>query len=326
MQLNRAGKTTSVAVAVQNRLDSLEKVPYDSLIPGSSQDTIDLLGEPFLRRQSDRSGDSVGQGTPGYGGTGGRPGSRADGFSLCVPLVVGALPRNSRGFTLVEALVAMVLSTVVVMLVTSVFLVQNRFYSDAMKRSGLHESVRSATTLISSDLHGVSEGGVVAADPDAVTFRSPLLMGGVCGVDGQKTYLFLPVEGEFRDATQCKWLCCQTPVFRVASTRPLRGTPSTILPAKRRPRSVPCPGPIRPEAVSKFFRLDGLDASLAVQVGDLVMLYEEVEVRFAPSQLHPGSRGVFRGPIGGRLTEVATGMSGDSGFEYGLYGSERVPG
>lgn len=50
LQLNRAGKTTSVAVAVQNRLDSLEQVPYDSLIPGSSQDTIDLLGEPFLRR------------------------------------------------------------------------------------------------------------------------------------------------------------------------------------------------------------------------------------------------------------------------------------
>ncbi|MFH1762622.1 MAG: prepilin-type N-terminal cleavage/methylation domain-containing protein [Gemmatimonadota bacterium] len=50
LQLNRAGKSTSVAVAVQNRLDSLERVPYDSLIPGSFGDTIDLRGEPFLRR------------------------------------------------------------------------------------------------------------------------------------------------------------------------------------------------------------------------------------------------------------------------------------
>lgn len=51
LQLNRAGKSTSVAIAVQNRLDSLQQVPYDSLILGSSQETIELLGEPFLRRQ-----------------------------------------------------------------------------------------------------------------------------------------------------------------------------------------------------------------------------------------------------------------------------------
>jgi len=50
-QLNRAGKSTSVAIAVQNRLDSLQQVPYDSLILGSSEETIELLGEPFLRRQ-----------------------------------------------------------------------------------------------------------------------------------------------------------------------------------------------------------------------------------------------------------------------------------
>ena len=29
LQLNRAGKSTSVAIAVQNRLDSLLQVPYD---------------------------------------------------------------------------------------------------------------------------------------------------------------------------------------------------------------------------------------------------------------------------------------------------------
>lgn len=41
---------------------------------------------------------------------------------------VGAESSNRGGFTLIEALVAMVLSTVVLMLVTSVFLVQNYFY------------------------------------------------------------------------------------------------------------------------------------------------------------------------------------------------------
>ncbi|MFH1762623.1 MAG: prepilin-type N-terminal cleavage/methylation domain-containing protein [Gemmatimonadota bacterium] len=231
--------------------------------------------------------------------------------------MVSALPRNSRGFTLVEALVAMVLSTVVVMLVTSVFLVQNRFYSDAMKRSGLHESVRGATALISSDLHGVSEGGIVAADPDAVTFRSPLLMGGVCGVDGQKTYLFLPVEGGFRDAALVSGYAVKQPSSEWRYT----SVPwNSVYHSSGQTAAKACAlsGADTTGAVSEFFRLDGLDASLVIQVGDLVMLYEEVELRLAPSHLHPGSRGVFRGPMGGRLTEVATGMSGDSGFEYGL--------
>ena len=50
VQLNSAGKSTSVAAAVQNRLDSLAHLPYDSLVLGSSGDTIDLLGEAFFRR------------------------------------------------------------------------------------------------------------------------------------------------------------------------------------------------------------------------------------------------------------------------------------
>ena len=48
LQLNRAGKSSTVTAAVQDRLDSLRGVPYDTLLPGSSVDTIQVLGEPYL--------------------------------------------------------------------------------------------------------------------------------------------------------------------------------------------------------------------------------------------------------------------------------------
>ncbi len=215
----------------------------------------------------------------------------------------------------------MVLSTVVVMLVTSVFLVQNRFYTDAVSRIGLHESVRSATVLISSDLHGVSEGGILAADPDAVVFRSALLMGGVCSVDDRRIYLFLPVEGEPPDRDMVSGFAVKDAAsdWRYApvpwnSIRQSSGGAAARVCASS--------GADTAGSVMEFFSVEGLESSPPIKVGDLVMFYQEVEVRLAPSKLDPGSRSVFRGPAGGILTEVATGVSGSSGFEYGLSGRD----
>ena len=213
----------------------------------------------------------------------------------------------------------MVLSTVVVMLVTSVFLVQNRFYSDAVNRVGLHESIRGATALISSDLHGVSKGGIVAADQDAVWFRSPLLIGGVCGVDGRKTYLFFPGEGEPLDTSMVRGYAIKDAASDWRYT-PARWNSVYHSSGGAAARACATSGADTTGAVMGFLRLDGLDSSPSVKVGDLVMLYQEVELRLAPSKLEPGNRSVFRGPVGGTLIEVATGVSGSSGFGYGLSG------
>lgn len=58
LQMTQAGKSSSVAVATQNRLDSLQRVPYDSLPLGAFGDTVELLGELYLREHL------VVQGTP----------------------------------------------------------------------------------------------------------------------------------------------------------------------------------------------------------------------------------------------------------------------
>ena len=52
VQLNNAGLRSMVNVAVQNKLDSLQLQPYDSLTVGSNSDSVVLMGETFIRTQT----------------------------------------------------------------------------------------------------------------------------------------------------------------------------------------------------------------------------------------------------------------------------------
>ena len=50
-QLASAGMRSRVAAVVQNRLDSIQLVPYDSLDVGSTTEIVVLQGRPFNRTQ-----------------------------------------------------------------------------------------------------------------------------------------------------------------------------------------------------------------------------------------------------------------------------------
>ena len=52
VQMNTAALRSMVTVTVQNRLDSLQSVPYDSLTVGTSSQTITIRGESFTQTQT----------------------------------------------------------------------------------------------------------------------------------------------------------------------------------------------------------------------------------------------------------------------------------
>lgn len=49
-QMRYAGTRSEIVVLANERLDSLESVPFDSLVDGSSVDTIGVQGWSYLRR------------------------------------------------------------------------------------------------------------------------------------------------------------------------------------------------------------------------------------------------------------------------------------
>lgn len=211
----------------------------------------------------------------------------------------------------------MLLSTLIVGLVTSVFLVQNEFYADAVKRSALQESVRGAVALVYSDLRGVGAGGIVSAESDSLTFRLPLVMGGVCEVSGSQTNLLLPTNGLGVDGAAVDGYAIR------AGDGSWTYTPagwasffhsSGLAPAQ----ACALAGADTTGATADFYRLDGLVALPALRAGDLVMLYQERTLRLSPSGLDPGSIAVFTGRAGGTMVEFASGLTPSSAFQYQL--------
>ncbi|MFC1791777.1 PilW family protein [Gemmatimonadota bacterium] len=225
--------------------------------------------------------------------------------------------RDRSGFTLLEALVAMVLSTVVVALVASVFLIQNGFYSDAVRMCALQENVRGAVSLVSTQLRGVTAGGIVAAEADSVTFRVPLVVGGVCGVNGSETYLLLPTDGEGIDAADVSGYAVRDDTGAWTYTGATWGSifhSSGSVPAQ----VCALTGADTTGAKADFYRLDGLVASPSLQPGAFVMLYREMSLRLGTSDLDPGTTALFAGQAGTTLTEFASGLTPGSSFEYRL--------
>jgi len=236
---------------------------------------------------------------------------------------------DRTGFTLVEALVAMLLSTLVVAMVASVFLVQNEFYSYAVKKSALHESVRGATALVSTQLWGVSKGGIVEAESDSLTYRVPLVVGGVCAVNATETYLLLPLDGQGVPASDVSGYAIRD------DTGVWTYTPSSWGSIFQASGAVPAStcalaGADTTEATADFYRLDGLVASPPLEAGDLVMIYRQMTLKLAPSGLDGGSSALFVGVAGDTLAEFASGLTLSSAFEYRFANQDlwrdRVPG
>lgn len=214
----------------------------------------------------------------------------------------------------------MLLSTVVIMLVTSVFLVQNEFYSDIVKRSALQENVRNAVSVVSAQLRGVVAGGLTAAAPDSVVYRVPLTVGGVCDIVGAETYLLFSLDGESVDGSKVVGYAVRDEAGAWTHTT---ATWASIFHSSGATPAATCAaaGADTVGALNDFYRLDGLSASPALQPGDLVMVYQELEFKLGTSVLDSTTTAVFWGTVGGTLTEFANSLSAGSAFQYRLSSS-----
>ncbi len=202
-----------------------------------------------------------------------------------------------------------------VLLVASVFLVQNEFYSDSVKRSVLQESIRSAAALVSSELRAVAAGGVVVAEADSVVYRVPLVVGGICAVNSAESYLLLPLDGDsVRSADVAGYAVRDT----LGSWTHTEATWASIYHSSGATPAATCraAGADTVGARDDFYRLDGLVG--APQPGDLVMIYKELVLKVATSELDSVTTALFLGNSGSTLNEYANSMAPSSAFAYRL--------
>ncbi|MDP2955511.1 MAG: prepilin-type N-terminal cleavage/methylation domain-containing protein [Longimicrobiales bacterium] len=177
-QMEYATKTSELVAMTQERLDSLEAVPFDSLSLGTRMDTVSVRGIPYVRTAT----ISKITGILYQIDVTMAPTVAGGGAQHLQPILFGGAVVAARrgGFTLVEAIVALTLSSVLVVLVSSVFLVQNRYFALQMERTAAQDNARMVTDMVASEIRSVTRGGVALAENKRLVVRSPMVMGVVC--------------------------------------------------------------------------------------------------------------------------------------------------
>jgi prepilin-type N-terminal cleavage/methylation domain-containing protein len=104
--------------------------------------------------------------------------------------------RASRGFTIIELLVGIVLFAIVGSLFTRLLTVQGRFFDRQGMGNAARNVSRASLNRVVSDFRMIeATGGVVAASTTSLTIRIPYAIGVVCANSGLGTVLsLLPVD------------------------------------------------------------------------------------------------------------------------------------
>lgn len=106
-------------------------------------------------------------------------------------------PRSPTGFTLVEMLIALVITGVMAGAVISLLMGQNRFYGSTDDAVFAEQNLRATSDLLSSELRsiyaasGADNSDLVTAQSDELTFRVDRKRGVVCGTSSGDVYVFL---------------------------------------------------------------------------------------------------------------------------------------
>ena len=231
--------------------------------------------------------------------------------------------RRRAGFTLVETLIAMVLSTIVISLVSHAFLIQNQYYSTQTLRTGVQDNVRAATELIAREIRTAMDDGIIVAGPRTLTVRSPVTVTVVCSTVG------LPDLDVFSSGGESKLDTAE--IAGVAARDPSTGTWESTNTTWSYIRS-PGPGSAgncaangadTTGAFDAFYRLRRFNLLLSPvpDDGDEVMLFRETTFKIQTSQLDTTTLGLFRGVYGASFVEFATGIDTTAHFEYRTGGS-----
>jgi prepilin-type N-terminal cleavage/methylation domain-containing protein len=92
--------------------------------------------------------------------------------------------RRAPGFTLVELMVAVVISGILGTVIFQLIQGQGRFVSIQSARAEVQQNSRGALDLITSEIRSLPQGAIMQARPSVIQFRLPRAWGLLCNVPG----------------------------------------------------------------------------------------------------------------------------------------------
>ena len=202
----------------------------------------------------------------------------------------------------------------IVTLVSSVFLTQNNFYRSVVQRTRVQDNLCAMTDLIASEVRGVAGGGVTTAESGRFVVHLPIAMAGVCRAGAGHGHVYMPglseiygneVAGYARQDGGGNWSYTAD-------------TWSNLLVSSGSGDADECltfNGADTVGAIADFARLN---ISGSTTLGEVIMIYRDVEFKVDDSELNPQTLAVYRKVTGDSLREFATGITSDTKFQYRL--------
>lgn len=226
------------------------------------------------------------------------------------------------GFTLIETIISLVLSSVLIILVSTTFLVQNQYYASQTLRAAAHDNARVATERMATEVASVMEDGFVVAGRRTLTVRSPMLLAAVCHRAGNNFSIHSDGGKPAINTSEVAgvgWLTVATGDwdYRTTTWTYVEGTGGTP------PASCASNGADTAWVASQFYRLRRFNLlyGSTPDLGDVIMFYRQTTFAIQNSVLEPGTLGLFRSSYGQPLVEFATGMDSTAQFQYRTGGS-----
>lgn len=196
---------------------------------------------------------------------------------------------KSRGFTLVELLVAMAVMALLGTALARLIISNSRFVSqqDAMLQA--REAARAAMHSISSELRMVGDGGLLQASAESVTVRVPIAFGMTCRTAGGAIVAaMLPVDSATYAAAVPAGLAWRDATGRyTVITRSITVSASTNMAACAADSIRVVPG-------GRLVEITGIPGGQSPPSGSIFYLFEIVTYSFRPSAELPGRIGLWR--------------------------------
>lgn len=216
---------------------------------------------------------------------------------------------SRRGLTLVELLISMVVLAILGTILTRVLVDDSKFVSRQDAMMGARQTARAALNTMIDELRGVSEDGLVALEPDSVTFRLPYMFGVSCGDDGGGALLasFAPPDSLMYANAIPQGVARRdgNSDYRIIPITGATISASTTLCTTRNMRLIPG---------GQVMTIAGVPAIEMPSAGAIVYLYQIVTYRFAPSVDLPGRSGLWRRAGAGPLEELVAPFDTMAGF------------
>ncbi len=212
---------------------------------------------------------------------------------------------------------ALAISSVLVVLVGTVFLVQNRFYANQLKRESVHDDARTVTQVMGDALRSVMADGITQAQNRQITIRSPIVLAAVCAIAGGSVEVYVDGGVAELDTAEVAGFALRNDTtgawsYYNATWRNLRqsgGHPAGDCAAN---------GADTTGAAGSFLKLRHIHryAGSLPAVSDVVMLFRQTEFKIQRSVLDTTTEGLFRAAYGDTLIEYVTGLDTTAQFEY----------